>query len=694
MNTATGDWTTVGGGDSNRVSNGGSTVGGGKSNTSTGVCTTVAGGKENIASFSGSAVGGGYFNTASGAYSFVGGGYQNAASDSCATIPGGGENTAGGKYSFAAGRRAKANHDGAFVWADSTYADFASTGNDELAARATGGVRLTVDTAGGGLRIQPHATSPNLIAGYSGNAISDTVHGAVIAGGGENGYLNRATDNYGTVGGGRQNVAGDGAGTLTDADYATVGGGHRNTASDEFATVGGGYWNTASGSRATVGGGSQNTASGSRATVGGGYNNTASDEFATVVGGRINRATGNHATVGGGDDNSAGGSHATVAGGWSNTASGGSAAIAGGWLNTVSGSEATVGGGYGNAASGQHGTVSGGYSNTASGVWSTVSGGALNVAAGNFSFAAGRAAKANHKGAFVWADSTPAALASTGNDQFLIRASGGVGIGTTAPATRLHVQHSVAGTASTLTSYVAVLENTASGGDGPDVLALKVAEDDPSAKANYITFFGNSDMVGAIDGNGSGGVTYKTTGGDVAEYLPRLHQDESLEAGDVVGLFAGQVTRATRGAHQFMVVTDRAALAGNMPDDGDSALYETVAFLGQVPVKVRGPVRAGDYILASGLGDGVAAAVSPAKTRLSDLDRIVGQAWESSDVPGVKRVNTVVGLPVAVRAAQTLLQAQQATVDRQQRQIHTMEQRLAALESIARTGRGRTLAAR
>jgi hypothetical protein len=49
-------------------------------------------------------------------------------------------NTAEGRYSFAAGRRAKAYHDGAFVWADSTDADFASSANDQFAVRATGGV--------------------------------------------------------------------------------------------------------------------------------------------------------------------------------------------------------------------------------------------------------------------------------------------------------------------------------------------------------------------------------------------------------------------------------------------------------------------------------------------------------------------------------------------------------------------------
>ena len=52
------------------------------------------------------------------------------------------------------------------------------------------------------------------------------------------------------------------------------------------------------------------------------------------------------------------------------------------------------------------------------------------MAAGDFSFAAGRLAKANHNGAFVWGDSTGAEAASTGIDQFVIRAGGRVFLNT------------------------------------------------------------------------------------------------------------------------------------------------------------------------------------------------------------------------------------------------------------------------
>ncbi|MCI0477995.1 MAG: hypothetical protein L0Y55_17265, partial [Anaerolineales bacterium] len=63
-----------------------------------------------------------------------------------------------------------------------------------------------------GLYTQQHATSPNLIGGYSGNSVTSGVYGATIGGGGGSGWPNLVTDNYGTVGGGYRNQAGDNAG--------------------------------------------------------------------------------------------------------------------------------------------------------------------------------------------------------------------------------------------------------------------------------------------------------------------------------------------------------------------------------------------------------------------------------------------------------------------------------------------------
>ncbi len=167
-----------------------------------------------------------------------------------------------------------------------------------------------------GLWTRQHATSPSLIGGYSGNGVTSGVTGATIGGGGAPSHINSVTDDYGTIGGGYENRAGDGAGSVADKPYTTVGGGYKNTASHQSTTVGGGW---------------QNTASANAATVGGGADNTASGEYATIAGGRYNSASGGNATIGGGIYNQ-------VTGSW----------------------DATVGGGYGNIAAAQGSTVPGG----------------------------------------------------------------------------------------------------------------------------------------------------------------------------------------------------------------------------------------------------------------------------------------------------------------------------------------------
>jgi len=96
-------------------------------------------------------------------------------------------------------------------------------------------------------RLEPNDTSPNMIGGHTDNATSAGVVGATIGGGGTFSRPNRVTDNFGTVGGGTKNQAGDETGTVTDAYYATVAGGYGNTASGNSATVPGGRDNTAQG---------------------------------------------------------------------------------------------------------------------------------------------------------------------------------------------------------------------------------------------------------------------------------------------------------------------------------------------------------------------------------------------------------------------------------------------------------------
>ncbi len=136
-----------------------------------------------------------------------------------------------------------------------------------------------------------------------------------------------------------------------------------------------------------------------------------------------NQVTASFGAIGGGTSNTAG-SFATVSGGHNNVAGEGFA---------------TVSGGAGNIASGVYAAIGGGGNNSAGGFFATIPGGAYNQAQGYYSFAAGRGAQAVTDGTFVWSDSTTPYFTSTQANQFLIRASGGVGIGTNSPAYKLDV---------------------------------------------------------------------------------------------------------------------------------------------------------------------------------------------------------------------------------------------------------------
>lgn len=285
---------------------------------------------------------------------------------------------------------------------------------------------------------------------------------ATIAGG----YWNEASGEYSTVGGGvynkasglRSTVSG-GLNNTASTNYSTVGGGYQSIASNDAATIGGGYLNTASGNSSTVSGGIVNSAIALGASVGGGYNNTASGNYSTISGGEGNTTSDLVASVGGGSHNSASAKYTTISGGGpgdesnptttSNLATdnyctvggGGNnlagnndsiktdaiyATVGGGGLNQATYQFATVSGGSQNLASGLGSTIGGGNLNTASGLYSTVPGGYSNLAQGIFSFAAGRQAKANNDGCFVWADSTEADLSCDTDNRWVARASGGV----------------------------------------------------------------------------------------------------------------------------------------------------------------------------------------------------------------------------------------------------------------------------
>jgi hypothetical protein len=281
------------------------------------------------------------------------------------------------------------------------------------------------------VRLEPGTNSygasgaPNVIGGAPNNFVDGGIIGATIAGGGAanmTGFLAGPSSNhvsaiFGTIGGGRLNTV--------NADHGFIGGGLTNTI-EAFAfdsVIGGGYSNTihSNATRAVIAGGSGNANSGSYAAIGGGNGNANAGYVSSIGGGGFNfiGALADTSFIGGGW-------HNQIVGSYSSTVAG---TIAGGYYNNIytNGTFGAIGGGYQNniQAETDGGTIGGGYDGYLSGKYATIPGGFANTAIGLTSFAAGRRAKANHDGAFVWADSQDADFASTATNQFNVRANGG-----------------------------------------------------------------------------------------------------------------------------------------------------------------------------------------------------------------------------------------------------------------------------
>jgi len=151
----------------------------------------------------------------------------------------------------------------------------------------------------------------------------------------------------------------------------------------------------------------------------------------TLVQGHFDNDSGGFAgvTIGGGGaegrPQKAGGDFATIVGGVENEASL-MATVNGGARNQASGMASSVTGGFQNEASKPFSTVGGGAMCKASGEFSTVPGGRENEARADLSIAAGHRAKALHRGSIVLTDSQNGDTVSTEEDQFCLRAKGGV----------------------------------------------------------------------------------------------------------------------------------------------------------------------------------------------------------------------------------------------------------------------------
>ncbi|MFC1617408.1 hypothetical protein ACFL2K_04225 [Candidatus Margulisiibacteriota bacterium] len=149
-------------------------------------------------------------------------------------------------------------------------------------------------------------------------------------------------------------------------------------------------------------------------------------------------------------------------------------------------------------------------------------------------------------------------------------------------------------------------------------------------------------QTGTLKGQDLMGIKFESIGADYAEYLPRIRKKEKIEGGDIVGVFEGKISKKTKGADRVMVVSSMPIVLGNYKGKEQKDLVEPVAFVGQVPVKVLGKVKTGEYIIASGENDGVGFAVSAKNLTVEMLTGVVGQAWESSNDKGLKLITAAI----------------------------------------------------
>ncbi|HTY86999.1 MAG TPA: tail fiber domain-containing protein [Candidatus Acidoferrum sp.] len=367
---------------------------------------SVAGGMNNIADGAYTSIAGGFQNTAGGGDSiFIGGGSANYASGDRAVVCGGENNAANGDHSFIGG------------------GGWNSTGAYDA---VSGGFHNTVSADKSGIG----SGYGNTVSGYAswigGGQENDAANDFCVIGGG---VWNTNLPLYGTISGGQYNIIEE------FADFGTIagGGGNQIIWGAESSAIVGGYENVIGSNSAycAVGGGNRNKidAYTPNSIIGGGWlNHIDEDSYSSIIGGGQSNSIDRDApfnTIAGGDENEI------------RAASTGSV-IAGGSGNRVEAYAGTIAGGGGNMvlANSTYGTIGGGYGNVvdSNSVYATIPGGDGNSAT-NYAFAAGRLAKAEHSGAFVWADSQDTPFTSTRDDEFCIRAQGGVQL---SPGTDFH----------------------------------------------------------------------------------------------------------------------------------------------------------------------------------------------------------------------------------------------------------------
>lgn len=211
-------------------------------------------------------------------------------------------------------------------------------------------------------------------------------------------------------------------------------------------------------------------------------------------------------------------------------------------------------------------------------------------------------------------------MVKTNNQERLrITNDGNIGIGTSTPLFKLDVTDSKSSTAA------AMITNTDNGSTA-NVLQLKLGTTTPGSNNHFLSFLnGSGSEIGSIRGNGSGGITYATSGVDFAEYFKKsAAATNNFSAGTIVCIDSdGGVNLCSSQNQQIVgVVSDRPGFVGGSTHSNDPN-YVLVGLVGQLPVNVsgeNGPIKPGDSLSISSI-TGLAA-------KATKTGYIVGHALE------------------------------------------------------------------
>ncbi|MEL6812424.1 MAG: hypothetical protein AAFP76_13920 [Bacteroidota bacterium] len=246
--------------------------------------------------------------------------------------------------------------------------------------------------------------------------------------------------------------------------------------------------------------------------------------------------------------------------------------------------------------------------------------------------------------------------------------------------------------------HIALFENT--GGVGADGIAIRINNSQLNAQNRFISFFGEGsylagriesfDGTSQLEGLPTGsnpisqnqGIVYGSKGADYAEWLEKEDPLDDFQVGEVVGVKGGKISRNTKDADHILTISFAPIVLGNMPDEHKQDSFEKVGFMGQVPALVKGTVKNGDYIVASGMNDGYAKAISPKKITLNELKNVIGKAWSASEGNGIHLINVSVGLKSNEWVR--ILELQEERLESLEKKLETLEsltERLQKMES-------------